>query len=1025
MNEGIRRGAAPSNFGLAQPPLLIARDAGDKEVRQLYRERPLRQIYEELCARNYPREAVGEAIAAQARARGAQAPALWENIDRLRDPRTCAIVTGQQVGIFGGPVYSLYKALSAVRLAWSASRRGISAVPIFWLASYDHDFREVSHVTVVNGKAKPAYLQLDHPPGRAPVGALRLGPEIKQLVEHFGQELHATQAPFANEALKLLREIYTPDETFAGAFARLLGSLTDRYGLLILDPSVREVAAHGRELFTRELLGSPSSYPALAVADAELSRLGFRARIVSRPEDYNVFWINDRGDRVRLRRGPHRNWIADGIPLGINKQELEALLLNSPERFSPSALLRPVLESTLLPTLTYVAGPAESAYYAQIAGVYDWAQVPFPHVASRASLALIRHSEYSHFAQATGRTVNTIVGAKQPRRALAWISLPDEVADAYRCLEMIVLSLDAPEIDACSLSRQVDSALRRAQDTVSVAGLERCLRGLAYSIPRIENWLRDFKLRPDSAIRRIRRELSRLIEQALKVGRHLNPIGITTIHHLLPQNDPQERKLSIAQLLAEFGPQIAEALLPFAEPNQTARQLLVLPEHAPIIFSATSPFSILALDRSRAELVDLQRTIEARFRPPVVRSSQPRRIGVLALSGLGGSGSVARTCAQGYAAAGNSCTLFSSPESVWPEDIRHLTFPPENLPPGDSQKVPPRHPVRIIAVSAPNVPIEPESYWVDTLAQELAASIARDAIEVLHVHYVAGLIEAAVAAVDILKRKNLKIIATFHGTDVTRFGQDERHRLRIADALKCCAGLTAVSEALAEQAYSVFGLPQIPRVIGNSIDPKIWNPDRWSNLRSQISTDGELVLCHVSNLRPVKRSLDAVRLLSQLRERGLPAKLMLIGDGPEIGKLYQLAEELRVVEAILPFGEQSPERLPMLVAASDLLIVTSESEGFSLAALEAMACGVPVVSTRCGGLEEIFQKLELDPVIRDGLLAPIGDINRLTENCLSLVRNEKVYREIQRAAIRLPIEIYPRHLQLQSYLQLVEEVCQP
>jgi L-malate glycosyltransferase len=1006
-DDGIRIGAVPSDLEPAQSPLLRARDAGDSQVSRLYRERPLSRIYDEICARQYPRAAVAAAIETQARARGANSPVLFANIERLKDCRACAVVTGQQVGVFGGPVYSLYKALSAIRLAWTASRQGLSAVPIFWLASYDHDFLEISRVTVVNGRAGETRLELPPRAERAPVGPLRIGAQVIQQLESFGELLRASQAPFGEQAIRLLAEVYTPEETFSGAFAKLLGSLTDRYGLLILDPQVREVAVHLRELVAQELWGTPSSSLAITAAAAEISRLGFRPRIDSSPDELNVFFVNDQGERVRLQRGQ--------LSAGLSDGEARALLAEAPERFSPAALLRPAFESTVLPTLAYVAGPAESEYYAQVAGVYDWAKIPYPHIASRASLTLIGQSEYSRFAQATGRTVNTILRAKQPLRALAWISLPEEVADAYRALEAAASILDR---DVGHLR----IGLARAKDAVTSVGFENCRRGLEYSTPRIEHWLSTLELasgkssgRP-GALRRTRREISRLIDQVLKTGRKLKPQGVAVIHRLLPANVPQERKLSLGQLLAEYGPNIAEALLPFAEAGHPARQLLVLPRligpnpEAPreaIVAPDTSPFALEVLDQARTELVTLHRSLcpEIHHRPR--KTTQPRRIGVLALSGFGGSGSVARTCAQGYAEAGNPCTLFSNLESSW----------------SDSQL----RDVRVVAVSAPAFPMEPQGQWVEVLAQELATSVERDPLEALHVHYVAGLLDAAVQAADILKRKNieLRLVATLHGTDVTHFGRDPSHGPRITKALGRCSALTTVSEVLSRQACEVFGLSQPPVVIPNSVDSTLWNPDRWSSLRSKIATDGEIVLCHLSNLRSVKRPLDVVATLAGLRDKGLPAKLMLIGDGPLLAELYRFAEELGVAEYILPFGEQEPRRIPMLVAASDIMLVTSESESFSLAALEALACGVPVVGTRCGGLEEILMKLDMslaDPAVIRGLLAPIGDVEKLVENCLSLVRNESLYRAIQRSAIRLPSEAFPRSRQLESYQSTLEKI---
>jgi glycosyltransferase involved in cell wall biosynthesis len=212
-----------------------------------------------------------------------------------------------------------------------------------------------------------------------------------------------------------------------------------------------------------------------------------------------------------------------------------------------------------------------------------------------------------------------------------------------------------------------------------------------------------------------------------------------------------------------------------------------------------------------------------------------------------------------------------------------------------------------------------------------------------------------------------------------------------------------------------------PKVISNSIDDINFRPGRFTNIRERIAPNDEAVLCHVSNLRAVKRPLDLVETLSRVIAAGIPAKLMLIGEGEMLPKIYERAIQLGVAQNIVVIGAQEPARLPDFIAASDLVLITSEKESFCLAALEALACGIPVVGTHCGGLDEIMRTVDPRPDRSSRLLVDVGDTDAMAKVCVELLSDPVRYDRIQRQGLSLPFSEYPRSAQANGYLTLIDD----
>jgi bacillithiol synthase len=291
-------------------------------------------------------------------------PKTLENIARLRGG-SCALVTGQQVGLFGGPLFSVFKALSTVKLAQEATDEGSDCVPVFWLATTDHDLDEISHVSFLGPDASLQRLSAaTRGLPDAPVGTVTFGPEIEPVVETAAGLLGDS------EVTKFLREAYRPGENFGSAFARLFSRLFANWGVILLDASDPELHRIAAPIYSAAIERAAELDGALLVRGRELEAAGYHQQVKVTPSSTLLFTLRD-GARVPI----HRRANGSGAEFlvrdeGISQAEMLRRVASEPEQFSANVLLRPVVQDYLLPTLAYVGGAAEIAYFGQGAVVY-------------------------------------------------------------------------------------------------------------------------------------------------------------------------------------------------------------------------------------------------------------------------------------------------------------------------------------------------------------------------------------------------------------------------------------------------------------------------------------------------------------------------------------------------------------------------------------------------------------------------------------------------------------------------------
>ena len=311
------------------------------------------------------REGLAEALRSQSLAIGASALTL-EKIERLRAGAR-AVVTGQQVGLLGGPLLVLEKAATAIaRAAEATARTGVEHVPVFWLATEDHDLAEVDQVALFT-KNSVETLHAGLKNEGAPVGGVLLGDAIEPVMAR-AEELLGW-APAAAE----LRECYAPGETLGSAFARWMTRLFGAQGLIVLDAASRPFHALGAGTLRYAIENADALEAALVERSATLEAGGFHAQVKVAAGMSLLFLVTEANgrapERVALRRSDADGWKAGRQSFSTG--ELLAILEREPERLSPNALLRPVFQDTILPTAAYVGGPAEVAYWAQSAVVYE------------------------------------------------------------------------------------------------------------------------------------------------------------------------------------------------------------------------------------------------------------------------------------------------------------------------------------------------------------------------------------------------------------------------------------------------------------------------------------------------------------------------------------------------------------------------------------------------------------------------------------------------------------------------------
>jgi N-acetyl-alpha-D-glucosaminyl L-malate synthase BshA len=292
-------------------------------------------------------------------------------------------------------------------------------------------------------------------------------------------------------------------------------------------------------------------------------------------------------------------------------------------------------------------------------------------------------------------------------------------------------------------------------------------------------------------------------------------------------------------------------------------------------------------------------------------------------------------------------------------------------------------------VEVSNYPLFQYPPYCLALAGRMAEVAESYNLDVLHVHYaIPHSIAAMLAQQMVASVRRLPYITTLHGTDITLVGADPSYFGITKFSIEKSDGITAVSDTLREQTVEIFGVPNEIRVIKNFVNCDLYHPDNEKKGAAAYAPGGEKLLIHLSNFRPVKRVLDCIRILAEVR-KSVPARLLMAGDGPDRGPAEHLARSLKVDRHVMFLGKQN--HVERLIPLAHVLLMPSEMESFGLAALEAMACGVVPVATRVGGVPELITDGE------DGYLEAVGDIAAQAARVVALLSDDALHWRLAKA----------------------------
>jgi len=345
-----------------------------------------------LAEHQVDRNHVADALEAMNRRWGAPEETL-NNINLLRDADTVAVVSGQQAGLFTGPLYTIYKAVSAVKLAGCLRQRNTKAVPVFWIAAEDHDFIEVAKAEIIGRDCQLKQVDVStelHREGQ-PVGRVVLDDAIHALIDKLFELLPNSE--FADDMKALVQNAWQPGRGYVDSFATMMTSLIGRYGMIFLDPldpSMKKLAA---PLYSAAARRAPEIATAIEQRSRELESAGYHAQVLATTNSFPLFLHDEEGARRALVRVANGKYQSKDTEQQYSIEDLAALALNEPQRFSPNVTLRAVVQDYLLPTISYYGGAAEIAYFAQTAEVYRVLERPATPILLRSGLTMVeRHT---------------------------------------------------------------------------------------------------------------------------------------------------------------------------------------------------------------------------------------------------------------------------------------------------------------------------------------------------------------------------------------------------------------------------------------------------------------------------------------------------------------------------------------------------------------------------------------------------------------------------------------------------------
>lgn len=452
----------------------------------------------------------------------------FENIRLLREDDTVAVVTGQQSGLFTGPLYTIYKALSAIKMAEELTTNRHKAVPVFWAASEDHDFDEVSHAYFIGntGELVKADYRLPNYVSGTPVGDVEIGNSISTVIDDVFDSL--PKSDISGEVRESVEKAWSRGALFGDAFSRNLSAILQKFGVIIIDPMHPTIRSLAMPIYVDAIVRSADIVTRIRQKSSEIESDGYQAQVLVEEDYFPLFRIDDEGRRIALRKTGDDKYSSKDEKREFSLGELAAIAKDDPRRFSPGVMLRPVVQDYLLPTVCYFGGAAEIAYFAQNGEAYRILDRPVTPILHRQSFTVI---------EAKHRRTLDKYGLALPEMfhgfAAIWESLGRKQLSSQTTtiFDEIKKNIDA------DLNR-LDQNLSQIDRTLS-DNLAKRRRKINYHIEALKKKTSSANLRKDE-----------MVEGHIKAA----------FNSLLPNGELQERVLNVHSFLNKYGQHFIDRL---------------------------------------------------------------------------------------------------------------------------------------------------------------------------------------------------------------------------------------------------------------------------------------------------------------------------------------------------------------------------------------------------------------------------------------------------------------------------------
>lgn len=468
----------------------------------------------------------------------------FENIALLREPDTVAVVTGQQAGLFTGPLYTIYKALSAIKMTECLRDRGFKVVPVFWVATEDHDFEEVSKTFVLNRTGDLA--ELKNEPKRCyehhPVGFVKLDETIEATVEELFTDIFPTE--FTGELRSLIVESWKPRNYFGDAFAKLMMRLLGKYGLIVLCPLDKRLKQLASPVYVDAIRKSSEIVDALRKRSDELVAEGYHAQVLIGEDYFPLFWQARDHTRNALKKSEKGTFRTKDNSREFTLDELAEVATREPSRFSPSVVLRSVVQDYLLPTVCYFGGAAEIAYFAQSGEVYRILDRPLTPIFHRQSFTIVE-SKHAKTLEKYDLTIKDLFAGME--------ELLPGIVERHLNQDSAMLFADVEEKINTELNR-LDQDLSQI-DASLAENLAKRRRKIIYHISALRHKFHRVQVRKDETINR-------------QIA--------TMFAALLPNKHLQERSLNITYFLDRYGMYFTDWLYQAIDLDDKAHRIVYL-----------------------------------------------------------------------------------------------------------------------------------------------------------------------------------------------------------------------------------------------------------------------------------------------------------------------------------------------------------------------------------------------------------------------------------------------------------------